>query len=79
MGYDSAARGPWGAGLGTAWRAGSELQNPVRLEEDMLASTPQQIIDRIGGYENASATWRDAVLRGPIALEGLQLFLEEGV
>jgi F420-dependent oxidoreductase-like protein len=51
--------------------------NVVRLEEGMLAGTPQQIIDRIGQYQKAGATWLNAVLRGPIDLEGLQLFIEE--
>ena len=51
--------------------------NPVRLEEGMLAGTPQQIIDRVGQYQKAGATWLNAVLRGPIDLEGLQLFIEE--
>jgi F420-dependent oxidoreductase-like protein len=54
-------------------------RNETRLEEGMLAGTPQRIIDRIGRYEKEGATWVNAVLRGPIDLEGLQLFLEEVV
>jgi F420-dependent oxidoreductase-like protein len=52
-------------------------RNPVRLEEGMLAGTPQRIIDRVGQYQDAGATWLNVVLRGPIDLEGLQLFMEE--
>jgi F420-dependent oxidoreductase-like protein len=54
-------------------------RNPTRLEEGMLAGTPQQIIDRIGRYQDAGVTWLSAVLRGPIDLEGLQMFIEEVV
>ena len=49
----------------------------MRLEEGMLAGASQQIIDRVGQYQKAGATWLNAVLRGPIDLEGLQLFIEE--
>lgn len=54
-------------------------RNPVRLTEGMLAGTPQQIIDKIGQFQDAGATWLNAVLRGPIDLEGLQLFIEDVV
>lgn len=53
--------------------------NPTRIAEGMLLGTPQQIIDRIGRYQEAGATWLSAVLRGPIDLEGLQVFLEDVV
>lgn len=53
--------------------------NPVRLTEGMLAGTPQQIIDKVGQFQEAGATWLNAVLRGPVDLEGLQLFMEEVV
>ena len=54
-------------------------RNPTRLEEGMLFGTPQQIIDRVGQYQDAGATWLNVVLRGPIDLEGLQIFLEDVV
>lgn len=54
-------------------------RNPIRLTEGMLAGTPQQIIDKIGQFQDAGATWLNAVLRGPIDLEGLQLFIEDVV
>jgi alkanesulfonate monooxygenase SsuD/methylene tetrahydromethanopterin reductase-like flavin-dependent oxidoreductase (luciferase family) len=54
-------------------------RHETRLEEGMLAGTPQRIIDRVGRYQKAGATWVNAVLRGPIDLEGLQLFMEEVV
>lgn len=54
-------------------------RNPVRLTEGMLAGTPQQIIDKIGQFQDAGATWLNAVLRGPIDLDGLQLFIEDVV
>lgn len=54
-------------------------RNETRLEEGMLAGTPQQVIDRVGLYEKSGATWVNAVLRGPIDLEGLQLFMEDVV
>lgn len=33
----------------------------------------------VGLYQKAGATWVNAVLRGPIDLEGLPLFMEEVV
>jgi F420-dependent oxidoreductase-like protein len=54
-------------------------RNPIRLTEGMLAGTPQQIIDKVGQFQDAGATWLNAVLRGPIDLDGLQLFIEEVV
>ena len=53
--------------------------NPTRIAEGMLLGTPQQIIDRVGQYEKAGCTWMNAVLRGPIDLEGLQIFMEDVV
>jgi F420-dependent oxidoreductase-like protein len=51
--------------------------NPTLIEEGMLIGTPQQIIDRVGRYQQAGTTWLNAVLRGPMDLEGLQIFIEE--
>jgi F420-dependent oxidoreductase-like protein len=53
--------------------------NPTRIEEGMLIGTPQQIIDRIGRYQDAGASWLNAVLRGPMDPEGLQIFIEDVV
>lgn len=53
--------------------------NPTHIEEGMLIGTPQQIIDRIGSYKDAGASWLNAVLRGPMDLEGLQIFIEDVV
>lgn len=42
-----------------------------------LLGTPQQVVDRIGAYEQAGADWVILALRAPFDFEGLDLFIRD--
>ena len=46
------------------------------VEPGILLGTPQQVIDRIGEYQQAGAAWVIVALRAPFDWEGYQLFID---